>query len=322
MTDPVLVTPAGPRRWDVLGVGDVDMDMFLEVPTLAGRDEKVPARLLGEHPGGMIANVTCAASALGASTAMVGRVGDDAYGKAAIEGLREFGVDASPVRVIEGGRTFYCVIMLDSSGEKALTAVMTDCHWPLREDVEPDLFQESRVVHIGGDYLELSTWIAQEAQSRGALVSLDLEASTAVHGLAALDPLLAATDILFLNHAGQQLFDSDPARAASAAHERGPSVVAVTRGARGALTSAAGSLVQVDAITGPVADTTGAGDCFIGAFLTRLLEGDDLGYATRFAACAASVSIRTIGSRTSLPDHDTVVGLMDGASVVQQPQGA
>ena len=77
MTLPLRAAAAGSRRWDIVGVGDIDIDMFLRVPVLAGRDEKVPATLLGEHPGGMIANVTCAASALGASTAMVGLVGDD-----------------------------------------------------------------------------------------------------------------------------------------------------------------------------------------------------------------------------------------------------
>ena len=50
------------RTWDVVGVGDIDVDLYLGVPVLAGPDEKVGAELLGEHPGGMIANVCCAAS--------------------------------------------------------------------------------------------------------------------------------------------------------------------------------------------------------------------------------------------------------------------
>lgn len=313
--------PAGSRRWDVVGVGDVDVDMFLQVPALAGRDEKVPARLLGEHPGGMIANVTCAASALGGSTAMIGLVGDDAYGAVAVAGLREFGVDTSLVKVVDGGRTFYCVIMLDSSGEKALTAVVTDCHWPRREDIDPDWFSDTRVVHLGGDYLELAIWVSQAARARGALVSLDLEASTAVHGLSALRPLLAGTDILFMNNAGYRLFDPDPARAATIALDSGPEVVVVTQGAAGVLASSEEGVLRADALLGPVVDTTGAGDCFIGAFLTQLLSGQGLEDASRFAVAAASLSIRSIGSRTSLPDHETVLGLMDRTTLTRTPRG-
>lgn len=44
------------RRWDVLGVGDADVDLYLRVSRLAGRDEKVLANLLGELPGGVVAN--------------------------------------------------------------------------------------------------------------------------------------------------------------------------------------------------------------------------------------------------------------------------
>lgn len=240
---------------------------------------------------------------------MIGRVGDDAYGAAAVAGLRVFGVDTSLVKVVDGGRTFYCVIMLDDSGEKALTAVMTDCHWPRREEVDPNWFSDTRAVHLGGDYVELATWVSQEAKARGALVSLDLEASTAVHGLPSLRPLLASTDVLFMNHAGQHLFDQDPAQAARIALDTGPQVVVVTQGAGGVLASSGTDLVRVDALPGPVVDTTGAGDCFIGAFLMQLLSEQPLDDACRYAVAAASMSIRSIGSRTSLPDHETTVGL-------------
>lgn len=313
--------PAGSRQWDVVGVGDIDIDMFLGVTALAGRDEKVPARLLGEYPGGMIANVTCTASALGASAAMMGRVGTDAYGEMALQGLRDFGVDESLVTVVNGGRTFYCVIMLDGSGEKALTAVLTDCHWPQRQDIDPERFSAARVVHLAGDDLELGTWVSREAQAHGALVSLDLEASTAVHGLPALRPMLASTDVLFMNSSGWRLLDDDPARATELALDLGPKLVVATRGARGILAATGTEWLRVDALPGPVIDTTGAGDCFIGAFLTQLLAGHGLDEASRYAVAAASVSIRLVGSRTAVPDHRTVLGLVDRTSAIHIRRG-
>ena len=321
MRPPLRPVSAGSRRWDVVGVGDIDVDVFLQVPALAGRDEKVPARLLGEHPGGMIANVTCAVSALGGSAAMVGRVGTDPYGEIALQGLREFGVDVSLVTVVDGGRTFYCVIMLDGSGEKALTAVLTDCHWPRRQDVDVDCFSAASVVHLAGDDLELATWVSGEARARGALVSLDLEASTAAHGLAALRPLLSNTDVLFMNHSGCRLFDDDPTRAAEVAQASGPDLVVVTRGALGVLAVSGEMVVRVEALPGPVIDTTGAGDSFIGALLTRLLGGLPIDEALRYAVAAATLSIRSVGSRTSLPDHEAVLTLVDQTKVSHPRRG-
>lgn len=294
-----------------MGIGDIDVDLFLGVERLAGRDEKVLGAYLGEHPGGMIANVCCAASKLGASTAMIGRVGDDTYGALAVQGLAQFGVDTTLVRTIKGGRTFYCVVMLDHTGEKALTVVDTDCHLPRQEDVEAESLGRTRLVHLMGDDLPMASWAARAARDRGTLVSLDLEAATAAHGLEALRPLLSCTDVLFMNTNGcRAAFADDPPNAAERALRMGPKVVVVTRGAGGALACGGGTTVKVDGLRLPVVDTTGAGDCFIGSFLTRLLEGWELSDATRFAVAAASLSIRAVGSRSSLPAHAEALELM------------
>ncbi len=293
------------RQWDLVGVGDIDVDVFLGVTQLAGRDDKVLGKLLGEHAGGMIANVCCAASRLGASTAMIGRVGTDPYAEIALRGMQEHGVDTSLVRVVQGGRTFYCVIMLDSSGEKALTAVDTDCHLPRREDIDPDSFGKTRLVHLMGDDLETVCWTAEQARARGALVSLDLEASTAAHGLRALRPLLENTDVLFMNGGGSRMaFGDDPVASARQALAFGPQMVAITRGAEGAVVMDQTTAIHIDALPQTVIDTTGAGDCFIGAFLARLLGGEDMTPAARYATAAASYAIGSVGSRTSLPTHD------------------
>lgn len=319
----LLPPPDSPREWDVLGLGDIDVDMFLGVERLAGRDEKVIGAYLGEYPGGMIANVCCAASTLGAATAMIGRVGDDAYGAMAVQGLAEHGVDTSLVRVIVGGRTFYCVVMLDGTGEKALTVVDTDCHLPRSEDVDADSFGRTRLLHLMGDDLDIARWAARAAHQRGTLVSLDLEAATAAHGLDALRPLLSGTDVLFMNSSGcRSAFGAEPDVAAARALRLGPKVVVVTCGADGALACAGDTKVRIDGLRMPVVDTTGAGDCFIGAFLTCLLDGWELLPTARFAVAAASVSIGAVGSRNRLPTRAQVLELMNQTTAVPTASGA
>jgi ribokinase len=300
------------RHWDIVGVGDIDVDVFLGVQQLAGPDDKVLGRLFGEHPGGMIANVCCAASQLGAATAMIGRVGTDPYARIALTGLKEHGVDTSLVRVVPSGRTFFCVIMLDGTGEKALTAVDTDCHLPRRGDVDVDALAKTRLVHVMGDDLEFACWIADEANKRGTRVSLDLEASTAAHGLAALRPLLKNTDVLFMNSRGcRDAFGGATLTAARRALELGPQVVAITLGAQGAIVADEDTALHVGALHRPVVDTTGAGDCFIGAFLTQLLDGQDLPSCARYATASASYVIGAVGSRSSLPTHDMALNRLD-----------
>lgn len=308
----LLPLPEPSREWDVVGLGDIDVDLFLGVEQLPGRDDKVLGSFLGEYAGGMIANVCCAASVLGLSTAMIGRVGDDAYGTLAVGGLAEHGVDTSLVRMIRRGRTFYCVVMLDGTGEKALIVVDTDCHLPQPDDVDVGSLARARILHLMGDDLEMAIWASREARKRGTLVSVDLEAATAAHGQDALRPLLAHTDVLFMNTAGcHAAFGADADNAAMSGLRMGPQVVVVTLGAGGALARAGAQRARIDGRRVPVVDTTGAGDCFIGAFLSRLLEGWDLAPSTEFAVAAASVSIGAVGSRSRLPSVTQVLDLMN-----------
>lgn len=295
------------REWDILGVGDADVDLFLRVGRLPRRDEKVLGEYLGEYPGGIVANYCCAASRLGSRTALASVVGDDRYGEMAIAGLRQFGVNTNPVRVRAGGQTYFCVVMLDESGEKALTVVKTDCIFPALDDIDAELFSRTRLVHTMGDNVPVASWAAREAKARGALVSLDVEPTTAGSGLHDLEGLLANVDLVFPNGAGlASLMDGDLLGAARRILAMGPRVVVVTLGAKGCLIVTEGEPVQLPAFRAPVVDTTGAGDCFNAAFVTGYLKEWDLVRCGRFASAAAALSVTRVGSRSALPTPDEV----------------
>ncbi|HEX5499399.1 MAG TPA: carbohydrate kinase family protein, partial [Thermomicrobiales bacterium] len=224
---------SGGRRWDILGVGDADVDLFLQMPRLPGRDEKVLGELLGECPGGIVANFCYAARRMGSRVALASIVGDDRYGELALAGLREAGVDVGPVVVKAGGRTYFCVVQLDESGEKALTVVATDCLGPGRDDVDPDSFGAARLVHLFAAEMDFTIWAAWEAKRRGALVSLDIEAASRGEPRAGLDKLLAHVDLAFPNAGGlREIAGDDLLAGARELLGLGPRIVVVTMGAR------------------------------------------------------------------------------------------
>jgi sugar/nucleoside kinase (ribokinase family) len=257
---------------------------------------------LGEYPGGMIANFCCAASRFGARTALATVVGDDRYGEMVIAGLQEYGVAIDEVRVRPGGRTYFCIVLLDGSGEKALTIVETDCLLPNADDIDVESFRQARLVHLMASKLDFAIWIAREAKKRGALVSLDLEPSMIGPAPSSLSELLCNVDLAFPNEAALCSVSSGSTEEnARRLLEMGPSVVVVTRGVRGCLIATSGEELQIPAFRVPVADTTGAGDCFIGAFVVGSLRGWDLLRCGRFAAAAAALSVTKVGSRSALP---------------------
>jgi ribokinase len=288
------------RRWDVLGVGDADIDIYLRVPHVPDRDEKVLGTLLGEFPGGVVANFCCAASKAGARVGLASLVGDDAYGRQAIAALEDAGVDTSLVVVKPDGRTYFCVVLLDESGEKALTVVATDCISPRREDLDPETFGQARLIHLMASDLALTTWIAQKAKARGTLVSLDVEPTT-VGSPAEMAALMASVDLAFPNAAGmRQLYPGDHLEGARALLAMGPSVVVVTLGAEGCLVVSEHETIRLPGIAVNVVDTTGAGDCFNGTFVAGYLQGWALERCAQVATAAAAISVTGVSSRGAL----------------------
>ena len=90
----------------------------------------------------------------------------------------------------------------------------------------------------------------------------------------------------------------------------GPSVVVVTKGADGAEVFTETEHVSVPAFTVEVADTTGAGDTFNGAFLTSLCRGYPLRNCAYLASAAAAEQITAVGSRTKLITEQQAVAFL------------
>ncbi len=191
-----------------------------------------------------------------------------------------------------------------------MTAVKTDCHMPARTDVDPAAIGRARLVNLMGDDLDFASWAAREAKSRGTLVSLDMEASTTSRGFAALAQLLPDVDIAFVNEVGLRQgfegFGEDPHEGARELLAAGSSVVAVTMGSKGAFVASANRVARIPAFRVPVVDTTGAGDCFNGAFVVGYLNGWDVEACGRFASAAAALTVGAVGARTTLPDRAMV----------------
>ena len=296
------------RRWDILGIGDVYINLYLRVPSLPGHDEKVLATELGEFPGGMVANFCCAASLAGARVALAATVGDDRYGTLAAASLRDAGVDDALVLVQAGGRTPYCVVMLDDSGEKALAVVKTGLFGASPGRFDPAHLNQARLVHLLANDVAHTTWLAQQARARGALVSLDIEPTTIGDDPAAFTALLANVDLAFPNAAGLRRYAGGDALAgANDLLRRGPRVVAVTMGAAGCLILSAAETIPLPAYSVPVVDTTGAGDCFNGYFAAGFLRGWDLRRCGEVATAAAASAVTRIGARNGVPPLDAAL---------------
>jgi ribokinase len=127
-------------------------------------------------------------------------------------------------------------------------------------------------------------------------------AATSVLNAAPIRPwmtdLAALADIVVVNELERDALGSSPRAAGQ--------VLIETLGRRGARATTDEGVIEVPGLDVPVVDTTGAGDCFVGALAARLDAGDPLLEALHYANRAAAVSVGRTGAGTSLPTANEV----------------
>jgi ribokinase len=292
----------------VVVVGAVNVDLVVAADRLPAPGETVVGPGVVRHGGGKGANAAVAAARAGAAVTLVGAVGDDDTGRAALEELRDEGVDVDGVAVLDGVATGVALIVVDAAGENQI-AVGAGANGR----VDPDRVRAALADALpGAGCVLVSTEIPVEA------VAAAVDAATATDVPCVLNPapvLPGLADLLvprpgrrgplLTPNAGElaALTGAGPAdeRAAELAARTGAPVV-VTLGGDGALVVGPdGELDHLPPFPATVRDTTGAGDTFNGVLAAHLAAGADLATATRAANAAAALSVAHTGARAGMP---------------------
>jgi ribokinase len=297
---------------DIVVLGSFMMDLVVRAPRRPVPGETVVGTDFGEYLGGKGCNQAVAAARAGARTAMVGRVGDDDYGRRFLDLLGREGIDAGCVAIDAAAGTGVATPLVEPTGENSIVIVPRANHAVLPTDVDAAaaLIAGARVLLLQLE-LPLPTVVHAARCAREAGVTVVLNPAPAVGDLGALEGLV---DVLVPNEgeAGQLTgIEGDPLAAAKALRERFGGAVLVTLGAQGSLVLPAdGAHEQVPAHAVDVVDTVGAGDAYCGTLGARLAAGDDLLTAARHAGAAGSLAVTVAGAEPSLPTAAAVAALL------------
>jgi sugar/nucleoside kinase (ribokinase family) len=287
-----------------LCIGDLDVDVLIEVDRLPTRDGKVNGVVKQKAPGGMAGNVAAALARLGSRVRVLGRVGGDADGAFAVKSLEQAGVDTSFVSRLAGVATFSCISLLTPDGEKSLVKLMTSAYRPDASDVTEAALNGVRHLHLTsiGDRA-LCRRVVGAARSSGATASLDIERADCPEDAAALLDAIKGFDLIFCNAESRAFVDAALERPLAGL----VAALVTTLGADGGQVETAEGRISSPGFTPKIVDTTGAGDCFAAACLhARLAARLDWRGAIRFANCAAAISTTGLGAQSALPTADQV----------------
>jgi ribokinase len=289
--------------YDLLVVGSANADLVIGVERRPGAGETVLGSDLVTHPGGKGANQAVAAARLGARTALLARVGDDAHGRLLLDSQRAAGVDTVGV-LVGGAPTGVALITVDPSGDNSIVVSPGANGRLTPQDVATagSLFHASRVVSA---QLEIPLETVEEV-----VRSLAPPRRLPAEVLAACDPLIVneheAKVILGGSVAG---VSDEPADWARLLLAKGPRSVVITLGAEGALVASGEGVDRIPAVEVDAVDTTGAGDAFTAALAWRLGAGASLVEAATYASRVGAAAVTRRGAQDSFPTAQEVEAL-------------
>ena len=311
--------------YDVVAIGELLIDFAPVSKDEAGYPT------MAAKPGGAPPNFLAALAKYGHKTAMLCKVGTDAFGKMLVQTLKDIGVETSGVIEDDTVFTTLAFVTLDETGERSFSFARkpgADTCLSFAE-IDLKLIDNAKIFHFGT--LSLTNEPAKEATQKtvgyakkaGKLITFDpnLRASLwddlddaktqILWGLSQADIVkISDEEVEFLwgcnEHEGADRL----------LNEFGVRLAMVTSGAKGALlktkkASAVSTRPDVKAV-----DTTGAGDIFGGSAISRILKinkppeeltQEDLLNIVKFATAAASLSTQIPGGIPSVPDESEVI---------------
>lgn len=295
-------------------LGSINQDVVIRCDRCPGAGETRTAQGLEFLPGGKGANQAVAAQlyagtdSVAPQVILIGKVGSDPFGTSLINYLRSRGITLH-VDVDSQSATGTALIVVESSGENRIVIVPGANATIQAGHLEPieAMNQHDLLVVQNEINLDATLQALQIAGRRGAM-----RVFNAAPALPLTDELLQEIDLLVVNETEFAIGFEEPLDANHLLQQlqrRRATLhcdLLVTLGERGAVYLQQDRVVKVTGLHVPTVDTTGAGDCFVGAFVARLARGNSPADAMDFANRAAALSITRPGASVSYPSLEEI----------------
>ena len=298
----------------VMVFGSINMDLVVYSDAKPNDGETIIGNSFETFLGGKGSNQAVAASKLGANVSFVGKVGSDLYGQKLKEQLNLEKVNTQLLGKVKGESGVAVINVIESSSENQIIVIPGANAHVSADQIDDKTLESVEILisqlEVPPNQIELLFSRARQGHCYRILnVAPAIEFSTS---------LFNETDLLVVNEielealAKKKLKDTniDSIRASVdllslAKHQ----AIVVTLGAEGVYVRDQNKDEYIEGHKVNSVDTTGSGDCFVGAMASYLIEDKNLFDASVFANKAASISVTRKGASSSMPTKDEVVNL-------------
>jgi len=290
----------------ILVVGSSNTDMVIKTNNFPAPGETILGGRFLMNPGGKGANQAVAAARLGGVVTFVGKIGDDIFGKQAVQQLEDEGINVDFVAVDAENPSGVAMITVDRHAENSIVVAPGS-----NGTLSPTDFDKAIIELQNSDFVLMQLeipiatveYIARKAAQIQKKVILNPAPAALLSGellrnLYLITPNETEAELL----TGIKVTDQESAlKAATQLHQKGVEVVIITLGAAGAFLLEDGKSEIIKAQKVEAVDTTAAGDTFNGALVVALSEGKSIRESIAFANRAAAISVTRIGAQSSVP---------------------
>lgn len=312
------------KKPKILVVGSLVMDLIASTSVAPKSGETVIGMNFSTAPGGKGANQAVQCARLGAEVCMVGKVGDDAYGKILTDAVSAAGADVSHVQVEKGISSGVGHITLEvtpSGVQNRITVCPGANHTVTVEDVAwlKESIADFDIVMMQFEIpMEVVEAVAEWARDAGVTVMINPAPAAPIS-----DKLLSCATYISPNeHEAAALANhpidvsngvnaSDVEAVAKAFRARGVENLIITLGENGSVIAGKNGIDYVECVKAPcVVDPTAAGDSFVAGFCTGIGAGLSQKDALVFASHVAAITVSRKGAMPSLPTIEEVKNFM------------
>lgn len=286
-------------------IGSLNMDLVVNVEEMPKKGQTLIGSSFKEVPGGKGANQAVAIAKLGGDISMIGKVGNDSFGKTLINQLKENNVKTDYIYT-EDSSSGVAMITVDKNAENSIVVAPGANFKVLREDIDKciDAIKNSEIIVLQLETpIDTIKYALEKSKELGKFTILNPAPAAKLS-----DDIIRNVDLLTPNETELEILsgvkidcEEDIKKAAEVMIEKGVKQLIVTLGSKGSLYIDEDNMKFKKSYKVKAIDTTAAGDSYTGALAVYLSQDKSIEEAMDFASKVGALSVTKEGAQNSLP---------------------
>lgn len=307
------------KRFDVCCVGQACTDIFVRNVDSVDYSHMQFLEEASMTVGGCALNAAIGLSRLGFKSALITKVGWDAFGEFLQKVLSESGVDISGICEDRSASSSMSVGLIASSGERSLLHCPGTNDAFCYDDVELSIIDDAKIVFIGGSLAmkrfdgEDAARVLAYAQSKGCITAMDTSWDYSGRWMESVTPCLPHLDwfVPSIEEAEQMLGTRDQEKLAKEFMRLGAKNVAIKKGVNGVYVHCAdGRAFDKGIYRVNCLNAAGAGDAWCAGFLAGLIKELDIEECAMLGAANSAHCIQEMGTTTGIRSYEETLAFM------------